>query len=444
MVAGADERASHHVLHTENRPLFAASGPFGAVSSVHPVKTDGWLPASCSIYTASTGNTSAVVGSFRDDSHVSYGTGRAYNNPPLARMLAIIEALERYASMVTDDRAFFYASASELGDDAMDLDLVARCSEREMRHPSCVLRTADKTKRIRWIAGVDLHSGKETLVPAVMVYLGLSREPAEYFWTPITTGCAAHTTIEAALVNAICEVIERDAIAMTWLQRLPLPRLADDCLPEQVREIIQWCTARDASIHLFDATTDVGVPTVYCVQTTRTGDHAAQLVSCASDFDVRAAVLRATLEVIGLRAAIHARGPTPRRYADYTSVLDGAAVMARRKRRHAFGFLLDSPESRPASRPESAVIASPSERLRFLVRRLADLGMSVFATDISTRELDEVGLAAARVIIPQLQPMSLKPRAQYRGHPRLYSGPASMGMRVLPESRLNPYPQPVA
>ena len=48
------------------------------------------------------------------------------------------------------------------------------------------------------------------------------------------------------------------------------------------------------------------------------------------------------------------------------------------------------------------------------------------------------------VIIPELQPMSLRPLAQYRAHPRLYTAPRAMGHRALPESRLNRWPQPIA
>jgi ribosomal protein S12 methylthiotransferase accessory factor len=359
-------------------------------------------------------------------------------------MLAIAETLERYASMHPDGRLTTRAPAARLGTRAMDLSQVARCSAREMRHPRCPLHVARPAESIRWVEAIDLIAGEETLVPAVMVYWNLACEPAERFWLPITTGCAIHTSIEAATVNAICEVIERDAIALTWLQRLPLPRLAGSCVPDEAREIIQWLTRWDARTYLFDATTDVGVPTVYCVLTTGSGDRAAQLVSGATDFDVRAAVLKAVLEVSGLRAVIHAARQRPRRYADHASVLDGATVMAHRARRRAFSFLLDDLEHRPVSEPGGPGSATAAGQLRLVLRRLDALGMSAFAVDLSTREIEEAGLAVSRVVIPQLQPMSLRPLAQYRGHPRLYRGPAGMGMPVRPESRLNPYPQPMS
>lgn len=372
------------------------------------------------------------------------GTGRAYGDPARARLLAVVEALERHASGTVDRSLLTSASAAELGAEAMDLDLVARCSAQELRRPGCPVEPVDKNARIRWMPGVDLHSGADVLLPALMVSLGLSRRAGERFWLPISTGAAAHVTLEDATFNGACEVIERDAVALTWLQRLPLPRLSEECVPERAREIIEWYGRRGVDTHLFDATTDVGVPTIYCVQVTREENvsRAAQIVGAASDFDVPAAVLRAVLEAAAMR--IHSYyNKYARSYRAYAGVCDGAVAMGRRSQRPAFDFLLADLANRPVSRPRTLAVPE-HDRLAFLLRRLKDLSMSAFAVDIATRELDDIGLSAVHVVIPELQPMSLRPLAQYRGHPRLYQAPARMGMPVHPESRLNPYPQPLA
>jgi ribosomal protein S12 methylthiotransferase accessory factor len=426
-----------------DHPLVGRAGRLGAVGPVRLVKTDGWMPSTCAIYSAIVGQTPAT----ENDPHGSTvsGTGRAYADPARARLLAVAEALERQADGTIDEDLLTNASAAELGDEAMDLDLVARCSQRELRRPGCPVRMADKNAAIRWAKAVDLHSGADKLVPAIMVSLGLSRQPAERFWLPISTGAAAHVTLEAAVINAICELIERDALALTWLQCLPLPRLADDCIPEQAREVIDWYDRNGVETRLFDATTDVGVPTIYCVQTAREAsvNRAAQLVGAATDFDVPAAVVRAIFEAAGMR--IHSYyNRVPRSYRDYTGVCDSAVAMGRRSRRHAFGFLLDERPDDRVARPRSRTFGSESELLAFLLRRLRELQMSVYAVDVSIRELDEAGLVGVHLVIPELQPMSLRPLAQYRAHPRLYRAPERMGMPVRPESRLNPCPQPMA
>jgi ribosomal protein S12 methylthiotransferase accessory factor len=399
------------------------------------------MPPKCAVYTALVGDRSAIDGSPSWNSETVIGLGRAYGDPELAQLVAISEALERMAFSAID-RPFVSASAAELGEEAMDLDLVPRCSPREFRHPRCPAVRADKSQRIRWTFGVDLLARKAVFIPANMAYLLPPSRPEERFWLSISTGAAAHTSMEAALVNGICEVIERDAIALTWLQRLPLPRLSDDCVSDDAREVIDWCTGHGIQTHLFDATTDLGIPVVYCVQTTD-NPRVSQLVACAADLDERSAVMRVLLEVISARLGVCLKRDQPRRYADFRSATDGTAIMSKLSRRPVFAFLLDGFQDRPVSRPPSRQFVSDAERLAFLLRCLADRGMSVFVADLSTREVDEAGYAVVHVIIPELQPMSLQPLVQYRAHSRLYDAPREMGMRVLPERRLNPYPQPI-
>ncbi len=426
-----------------DHPLGGLAGRLGAVGPVRRVRTDGWMPRGCDMYSA----LAAVVpgaGDDQDENSIS-GTGRTYGDPARARTIAVAEALERHADGWVDEDLLTTASAAELGDAALDLDRVARCSEREMRRPGCPVRRADRNAAIRWARAVDMHTGADTLVPAVMVSLGLARRPAEQFWLPISTGAAVHVSAEAAVLNGICELVERDALTLTWLQRLPLPRLADDCVPERARGIVDWYARNGVDTHLFDATTDVGVPTIYCVQTTREPSvaRAAQIVGAASDFDVPAAVVRAILEAAGMR--IHAYyNRMARRYRDYTGVCDGSVSMGRRSQRHAWRFLLDERPDQPESRLVGRTFGSVGEQLAFLLCRLRELGMPVYVADLWTRELDEAGLVGVHVVIPDLQPMSLRPLAQYRAHPRLYQAPARMGLPVRTERQLNPYPQPMA
>lgn len=424
------------------------AGPFGPVHEAQRVDTYGWLPPDCHIFSSALGMPPFAMDGTSPVAKGVTGTGHSVGDPERARFLAICEALERYAMLTPDPSRFARATAKELGSAALDLHLVPQCSAAELRTNGCPVYAADATQEIRWIPGVDLIRDRPALLPAVMVHMGLELEPPERFWTPVSTGCAVHTTPAAALANAICEVIERDAIAVAWLQRLPLPRLAPEVLGEDALSILSWCRPRGIEVYLFDATTDVGVPVVYCLLL---ADGAiavtgAQLVGCACDPEPSRAAVRALLEAMSIRGGVQERTSRPRRYADFTTLADGAAVMALRGRRRAFGFLTERYAGRAASFPRALDqrCADGHFFLEFLTRKLAALGMSLFAADITTRELDEVGLTAVRALVPELQPLPTRALAQYRAHPRLYSAPTAMGMRVLPTTRLNPFPQPMA
>jgi len=363
-----------------------------------------------------------------------------------AALTAVAEALERYASCTWSEEQFIWARAQELGEDALDLHLVPRCSERELEHPRCPLVAPDPSAPIRWVRGVDLHNGRPRWVPAQLVYLHLPfLSRGERFTLPISTGCAAHTNLAAALRNAICEVIERDALSLTWLQMLPLPRLELDRVPEELAAVLARCADTDAQIHLFDATTDLGVPTVYGLETATANGSVATVAMAATDLDPARAATKAIREAESCRMALESRPEAGSQDPDeFIGVFEGAAYMGAPERRSAFDFLLQGTETRALSELAVRASSDPAEELRWLLGQLQASGMDAVAVDLTTDEAKRVGFRVVRVVVPQLQPLSFSYRARFLAHPRLYSAPPAMGYRSRPESDLNPWPQPFA
>jgi ribosomal protein S12 methylthiotransferase accessory factor len=128
---------------------------------------------------------------------------------------------------------------------------------------------------------------------------------------------------------------------------------------------------------------------------------------------------------------------------DESHISHGARYMAAPAKSVAFEFLTADARDRLSSVHEPMPRDS-GEALGWLVSRLSSAGMQVIALDLTTEELRAAGLTAVNVIIPDLQPMSLMPKAQYRGHPRLYTSPTLRGFRSLAEEELNPWPIPFA
>jgi ribosomal protein S12 methylthiotransferase accessory factor len=379
---------------------------------------------------------------------VSYnvGGGRAMGDSSLASLVAIAEAAERYASELWASAPVIWESGSGLGRAALDLDAIPRCSGRELASGTCALRAPAKDLPIRWVTGFELGARREVWVPAIMVYYGFPPErlaPGERFWHQISTGCAVHTSRRRALVAAICEVIERDAIALTWLQRLRLPPLDPAVLSGQAATLIDWNKRRFLATHLFDATTDLGVPTAYCLQVAPHAQRAAQVVGCATGMTMAEAAEKALLETMTTRSALSRVDPASIKREEIRTLTDGAAYMGQPDMLPAFQFLLGSPGLKE-SPAESTFPEGEEQVLDSLMSILQASGMSAIAVDLTTDELADVGLTAVHVIIPELQPMSLVPSAQYLGHPRLYSAPTLMGHPSSPEEGLNPWPQPFA
>jgi len=361
-----------------------------------------------------------------------------------AGIVAVAEALERYANCVYDERQFRWATADELGAEALDLDSLPRCSPAELADPACPVALPDRSVPMRWMRGLNMRTGEPCWVPAVLVFMHFPAHGAERITNPISTGAAAHPDPATAVCGALCEVIERDAISLTWLQQLALPRIELDSVGPQLRRYLDVSADRDMTIQLFDATTDVGIPTVYGVSIAPEHPSCRTVVSCATSLDPQTAAAKAICETVSVRIALHDDKPPIQDVRTFTGVSDGAAYMCAPERAEAFDFLLDTPARRRLSEMPTLSTGDPTTDLRLVCARLADCGMDAYVVDLSTDEALRAGMTVVRAIVPGLQPLTFHYRARFLGHPRLYQAPARMGYPTRPEAGLNAWPQPFA
>lgn len=365
--------------------------------------------------------------------------------PGLARAISIAEALERYSSCVLP-RTLIWAAANELGDRAADLGTFPRCSDDELAHPACPTVAPDPAEPMRWTTAWSLTGSKPVLVPATAVWLHIPAiTRAERFTMPISTGCAAHSDIYQALLNAICEVIERDSIALTWLQRLPLPRIEFDVLPSALAMSCREMERNGIRSTFFDATSELGIPTLYSVDDASDDARVRHVVMCATDFSPERAAIKMLRETASSRIALAAADPAPDSLDDFHSVFHGATYMGTADRTRAYDFLFGAGNgTRRFSEIPDIDTGDPRRNLRLVLDRLASRHMDVYAVELTTTEAREVGFRVVRVIIPQLMPLAFTHRARYLAHPRLYDGPRAMGYPVHGEPDINPLPQPFA
>lgn len=378
--------------------------------------------------------------------HEISGCGTDYRRPEMAATRAVSEMLERQAGFMRSNLQIVRAARRELGRRAIPLARLPQCSRLERADPRCGLSEPDEDDVLDWVMARSLSTGERKLVPVEMVLLGdRPGHASKQLVAPISTGYAAHSSAPDALLAGLLEVIERDAIALTWECRLPLPRLDLDVLSEQARQLLEDDARRGIENHLFDATTDIdGVSVVYCLQRDRANRRLQQSVHCATALDPATAADKVLREAAVSRSAImQAANDKPINTPDEISaVVDGAVYMGMAERESAFEFLLaERPVSAPGQGHEEP--GSP-DQLESLVRQLTDRGHEVLAIDLTTRSAAAHGIVVVRVIVLGLVPMSISPYARYRGEPRMYDYPLEKFGMKIDEGGLNPWPQPFA
>lgn len=120
----------------------------------------------------------------------------------------------------------------------------------------------DPNRDIEWLSACDAFSGNTIFVPKAAVVLShRTIEDQDSFCVADTNGCAAGATLVSAQLSAVCELVERDALALWWYGGRAGSALAPrhNALAAKVAHTLRQ---QNRNLHLFDITSDLGIPTV--------------------------------------------------------------------------------------------------------------------------------------------------------------------------------------
>jgi ribosomal protein S12 methylthiotransferase accessory factor len=339
------------------------------------------------------------------------------------------------------------ATANELGSEAVSLESIPACSRREISHPACPISIPSKNTPIRWVRVINALTGISQYAPKIMMSLFEEQfDPGERFWLPTTSGCAAHTDPFEAASRALIELVERDALSITWLQRLALREILID--DPEILGSPEWKAYETCSSHikftLFEATTDLGIAVILGVQTSEYDHALATLVSCGAGL-VPADVVRKVLrDMAAFRPAFRGVRDIPADWDQFSKPHHGAFFMADRARQGAFAFLRSRETVNLSALEKPLSTNEPVDKLRYILAQFNDQGINAYIGDISSSEARQNGYYVVRALVPQLQPLSFHYRARFLGNSRLYELPRRLGYQSNSEDMLNSWPLPFA
>ncbi|MFI4994963.1 MAG: YcaO-like family protein, partial [Hyphomicrobiales bacterium] len=269
-------------------------------------------------------------------------------------------------------------------------------------------RLAPRTA-IPWVPGRDLMSGRSVLVPEELVRLDFRMpRPEHYGWFHSTSnGLAAGNTLAEASLHALCELIERDAFSL-WLQapaecqaarRVDATGIAEPRIAWLLRRYLEAKIA----IEVWDTTSDLGVPSFFCLIDDRNGrpPHLGRSGGNGCHPCAPVALCRALCEAAQSRLTLIAGARddiTPEHYAMASWAGNLASLFSDR----AGPSRLEGTAA-PAPSIDTATIDGD---LAAVLERLANSGIDrVVAVDLSHSSLP---VAAVRIVIPELEGMQHK------------------------------------
>ena len=371
--------------------------------------------------------------------------GSAHVHAERARAASIGEAIERYSATFVPD-GLPTASAAELGACVASPESFALFHERQ-HVPGFPFARFTRSTRMSFVEGFSLADGRPAYLPAQLVYLhyGRSDPPIGY---PTSNGLACGPTLAEAVLAALLEVVERDAMMLVWANRLSLPRLSwvDD--PTIGALDGQAFAPTGLGYTAIDTSAFFGIPAAIGVVHGAKGDRAAIGIGggCAPSVGDawRTSVAEAFAVHRWLRGLLAVSPPPIDRLEDVRTLEDHTLFHGTPDRAEELEFLEASGDERSTTDVPALPGDTPGEIVAEIVRRLSEQCVSVYAVDVTSPDVDELGLKVARVVAPQLCALDVFGAAPYRGGERLYRAAfeADLLDRPLAYDELNPLPHP--
>lgn len=180
-----------------------------------------------------------------------------------ASLKAIVEAIERYSCAVP--RVDAIARASEMKkSDFLDPYLIAPFDKEQCNLLD--IEPFNNDTEWQWINGKRMSTGKDLFIPIDLVFYPLQPNNLgrNLCYRANSSGVSAHFDYEKAIENALFELIERDAIALTWLTGRKVTAIPLEYASNEIRDRISFWQRQGRKIKLLNLTID-SLPVVMSV-----------------------------------------------------------------------------------------------------------------------------------------------------------------------------------
>lgn len=342
----------------------------------------------------------------------AYGKGRTEKD---AQVSALCEAVERASARYYGNEPIVKASISELRGAVSPLD-IQHFHQEQLLAPDHtyalgpIPKMFDENEETEWLPAWSLRDRQQCYVPADAVLYGSLKTAKNRVAVFESNGFSAGNTLEEAITQGLLELIERDAVAIWWFNRLKRPPFESTMLEKD-----SWFTTalselndQGCTVHFLDLTIDTGVPVVAAVGEFETGF----LIGYGCHLDSRIALSRGLTELIQVKTLMKPV-PSPFEQTDYLYPDDTAKTF------HCIHCNFDD---------EQEVFQVPNK----LVKRLAQLDLDTVVVNCTR---PDIGFPVVKVFVPGLR--AFRPRF---GEGRLYRVPVECGLLDVPTKyeELNP------
>jgi len=236
---------------------------------------------------------------------------------------------------------------------------------------------------------------------------------------------------------------------LTWQAMLSPPKIRLDSLSSKNRNLIQRFQQAGRDIFILNITMDTGIPSVLAIQYSGQKVLPALTTSAAVALNPEEAIEKSLEELIltdTYMKKLITDIPVRMSLQDYYASNDKEDHMrywCQQEHAHQADFLTASEKTMDFSELPCFSSTNNAETLKILVDQIHAAGYRVLVSNLTTEDIDSLGLSVVRVVIPGFQPLCMGYHQRVLGGKRLWEIPQKLGFKgITPETGDNPYLHP--
>lgn len=370
----------------------------------------------------------------------SSASGCSFFSKDVALLKCLAESIERYCNYYYSDKFGTSAYFRDVIDKTIPLMDFARYSTAQLKNKSYSRFRFSPGSKLHWTQVIHLLSDKRLLVPSNFIYLSYpysQNEPLIY--PPISTGVAGGSSLSGALLRGVYETLERDAFMISYLNKLPSPKIKlEKVADSRIKFFVKIARQYKLEIICLDITTDIKIPIVATIIIDQTGIGKPVSIGLKCDLDPISAIIGSITE------AFHTRGWIRHAHEqkEATSNKNRQSLIQRGLFWYDTGkisklnFWLQNNNYSNIHSINNPL--STGQELKSIVQELSSRGCDVYWKDL-TLKVFQPYYRVVKVIIPQLQPLTFDEKHPLLGGKRLHEVPKLLGYKTR---SFNAYPHP--
>jgi bacteriocin biosynthesis cyclodehydratase domain-containing protein len=359
-----------------------------------------------------------------------------------AKTGALCEAIERY-SLMYHDKIYTVSESLQKMDKAIHPNACMLYSENQFKKRAAINAEStkfysliplafDTEKKVDWTPVYSLTEQDFKYLPSQYCFAQYPAEDENNLYSyPDSNGCAAGNTIEEAILQGFLELVERDAAAIWWYNRIRRPEVdLKSAANPYVTEMMAYYKQIGRSLYVLDLTTDLEIPVFVALSHCEKTQGKDQIIyAFGAHLDVALALERAVVELNQLLPiVVKKKGEYLTKDQVFIDWLDGAKLQE-----EAYLVPLENQMKNVLTDYPKLCEATLYDSIQFCMDVTKRNGLETLVLDLTQ---PDIGLPVVKVMVPGLRHFW---RRTAPG--RLYDVPVKMGwlQEKYTEPQLNPW-----